>query len=76
MHMHALSIFQLQKIYVVLDEPDGVAGVAAMRTSEPSLSEQILQYESTGECVVFTRCRYINCASIHMVRFLSSAELR
>ena len=37
---------------MVLDEPDGVVGVAAMRTSEPSLSEQILQYESTGECVV------------------------
>ena len=60
MRMHALvsdAIFQLQKIYVVLDEPDGVVGVAAMRTSEPSLSEQILQYESTGECVVFLRCR-------------------
>ena len=27
-----------------------MAGVAAMKTSEPSLSEQILQYESTGEC--------------------------
>ena len=35
---------------MALDEPDGVAGVAVMRTSEPSLSEQILQYESTGEC--------------------------
>ena len=60
MRMHALvsdAIFQLQKIYVALDESDGVAGVAAMRTSEPSLSEQILQYESTGECVVFLRCR-------------------
>jgi len=59
--VHALilsdAIFKLQMIYVVLDEPDGVAGVAAMRTSEPSLSEQILQYESTGECVVFLRCR-------------------
>ena len=60
MRMHALvsdAIFQLQKIYVVLDEPDGEVGVAAMRTSKPSLSEQILQYESTGECVVFLRCR-------------------
>lgn len=38
----------LQKIYVALDEPDGVAGVAAVRTAEPSLTELILQYESTG----------------------------
>jgi len=37
-----------QRIYVALDEPDGVAGVAAVRTTEASLNEQILQYESTG----------------------------
>ena len=38
-----------QKIYVALDEPDGVAGVAAVRTTEATLNEQILQYESTGD---------------------------
>ena len=37
-----------QRIYVALDEPDGVAGVAAVRTTEATLNEQILQYESTG----------------------------
>ena len=47
------SMFQFnwvlpQRIYVALDEPDGVAGVAAVRTTEASLNEQILQYESTG----------------------------
>lgn len=31
-----------------MDEPDGVAGAAAIRNEEPSLQEQILQYESTG----------------------------
>ena len=47
------SMFQFnwvlpQRIYVALDEPDGVAGVAAVRTTEATLNEQILQYESTG----------------------------
>ncbi len=37
-----------QRIYVALDEPDGVAGVAAVRTPVVSLEEQTLQYESTG----------------------------
>ena len=41
-------MFLSQKIYVALDEPDGVAGVAAVRTTEATLNEQILQYESTG----------------------------
>ena len=31
-----------------MDEPDGVTGAAAIRIEEPSLQEQILQYESTG----------------------------
>ena len=31
-----------------MDEPDGVAGAAAIRNEDPSLQEQILQYESTG----------------------------
>ena len=43
-------MFILQKIYVALDDADGVAGVAAVRSTEPTLSEHILEYESTGEC--------------------------
>ncbi|XP_033634079.1 serine/threonine-protein kinase ATR-like [Asterias rubens] len=38
----------LQKLYVVLDEPDGVRGVSAIRQEEPSLHEQILNHESIG----------------------------
>ncbi|XP_076061506.1 serine/threonine-protein kinase atr-like isoform X2 [Oratosquilla oratoria] len=38
----------LQRIYVALDEPDCVAGVAAIRQEEPSLWEQLIQHESTG----------------------------
>ncbi|RXG73565.1 Serine/threonine-protein kinase ATR [Armadillidium vulgare] len=38
----------LQSIYVELGEPDGVAGVAAIRQEEPSLKEQIIEYEATG----------------------------
>ena len=37
-----------QQIYDALNDSDGVAGVAAIRASESSLQEQILQYESTG----------------------------
>ena len=35
-------------MYVALDEPDGVAGVAAVRNSEPSIQEEIIEFESTG----------------------------
>lgn len=38
----------LQKLYVALDEPDGVAGVCAIRDHEPSLEENITAYEATG----------------------------
>ncbi|KAK4311357.1 hypothetical protein Pmani_017133 [Petrolisthes manimaculis] len=34
----------LQCIYVSLDEPDGVAGVAAVRQDEPTLDQQVIQY--------------------------------
>ena len=47
-HTHSLPCI-LQKVYVAIDEPDGVAGVAAVRTAQLSLNEQILQYESTGK---------------------------
>ncbi|XP_050687762.1 serine/threonine-protein kinase ATR-like isoform X2 [Eriocheir sinensis] len=42
-HLHFL-----QCIYVSLDEPDGVAGVAAIRREDPSLEEQVIQHEATG----------------------------
>ncbi len=38
----------LQKLYVAMDEPDGVAGVCAIRDQEPSLEEKITAYEATG----------------------------
>ncbi|KAK4290974.1 hypothetical protein Pmani_036168 [Petrolisthes manimaculis] len=34
----------LQCIYVSLDEPDGVAGVVAVRQDEPTLDQQVIQY--------------------------------
>ncbi|EDO46300.1 predicted protein, partial [Nematostella vectensis] len=39
----------LQSIYVALDEPDGVVGVAAIRTKKATLHEQILEHESAGQ---------------------------
>ncbi|KAJ8029668.1 Serine/threonine-protein kinase ATR [Holothuria leucospilota] len=39
----------LKKVYVALDEPDGVLGVSATRQEKPSLSDQILDHESTGK---------------------------
>lgn len=41
--------FVLQRIYVSLDEPDGVAGVAAIRQEDPSLDEQVIQHVATGD---------------------------
>ncbi|XP_047501891.1 serine/threonine-protein kinase ATR-like [Penaeus chinensis] len=38
----------MQRIYVSLDEPDGVAGVAAIRQEDPSLDEQVIQHVATG----------------------------
>ncbi|XP_060075850.1 serine/threonine-protein kinase ATR-like, partial [Ylistrum balloti] len=38
----------MQKLYVALDEPDGVLGVAAIRLA-PTLTEQILIHESQGQ---------------------------
>ena len=39
----------MQKLYIALDEPDGVAGVAASRKHQPTLHEQILDHKSSGE---------------------------
>ena len=39
----------VQKLYVALDEPDGVAGISAIRQTQPTLKDQILAYESIGQ---------------------------
>lgn len=39
----------LQRIYVALDEHDGVAGVAAIRQAQPTLVQQILAHQSIGQ---------------------------
>ncbi|XP_068737355.1 serine/threonine-protein kinase ATR-like isoform X2 [Montipora capricornis] len=39
----------MQKLYIALDEPDGVAGVAASRKHQPTLHEQILDHKSSGK---------------------------
>ncbi|XP_015779599.1 PREDICTED: serine/threonine-protein kinase ATR-like, partial [Acropora digitifera] len=39
----------MQKLYIALDEPDGVAGVAASRKQQPTLHEQILDHKSSGK---------------------------
>lgn len=41
--------FLLQKIYISLDDNDGVAGVAAKRKSGSALRELTLEYESVGK---------------------------
>ncbi|XP_012937158.1 serine/threonine-protein kinase ATR [Aplysia californica] len=38
----------MQRLYVSMDEPDGVLGVATVRMSQPTLMQQILMYESLG----------------------------
>lgn len=39
----------LQKIYYALDEPDGIAGIAATRTQIATLNEKIVEHESSGQ---------------------------
>ncbi|KAM9604545.1 LOW QUALITY PROTEIN: serine/threonine-protein kinase ATR [Trichechus inunguis] len=46
----------LQKLYAAMHEPDGVAGVSAIRKAEPSLKEQILEHESSGLLRDATAC--------------------
>ena len=43
--------FPLQKIYVELNDSDGVAGLAAVNVVDPTLAERILQYEISGKFV-------------------------
>uniref|UniRef100_A0A4W3HYM3 Serine/threonine-protein kinase ATR n=1 Tax=Callorhinchus milii TaxID=7868 RepID=A0A4W3HYM3_CALMI len=46
----------LQKLYAAMHEPDGVAGVSAIRKGEPSLREQIVEHESSGLLRDATAC--------------------
>ena len=39
----------LQKIYIALDEPDGVEGVNSIRKTTPSIMDQILAHEATNQ---------------------------
>ncbi|XP_059175094.1 serine/threonine-protein kinase ATR-like isoform X2 [Physella acuta] len=39
----------MQKLYVLMDEPDGVLGISAVRVSQPTLMQQILTHEALGE---------------------------
>ena len=53
MHHYSSGYFLfIQEVYVSLNDVDGVTGVAAIRQVEPSIREQILQFESTGEFVI------------------------
>jgi serine/threonine-protein kinase ATR len=51
----AEQVAQLQKIYSKLDEPDGLVGIATLRTST-SLQEQILDDESSGKWIEAMHC--------------------
>lgn len=46
----------IKKLYAAMHEPDGVAGVSAIRKAEPSLKEQILEHESIGLLRDATAC--------------------
>uniref|UniRef100_A0A4D5RS55 Serine/threonine-protein kinase ATR n=1 Tax=Ixodes scapularis TaxID=6945 RepID=A0A4D5RS55_IXOSC len=53
LHQHPASLQEhlrfLQKIYVALDEPDGIAGVAAVRNGRASLEDQIVEHQAMGK---------------------------
>lgn len=42
-------MFVLQKLYVSLDEPDGVIGITALKTTLSTVNEQIIAFESLGQ---------------------------
>jgi serine/threonine-protein kinase ATR len=49
------QVSYLQKIYSTLDEPDGLTGIATLRTST-SLQEQILDDEASGKWIEAMHC--------------------
>ena len=79
----------IQKLYIALDEPDGVAGVAASRKRQPTLHEQILDQKSSGMANNSPTCEFpvdceqsvflrlapcYFCISPRVLRILSRAE--
>lgn len=48
----------MQRLYVELDEPDGVQGVAAIRQAPPSLQERILTFSGRVGCQVELQACY------------------
>nr|XP_033814332.1 serine/threonine-protein kinase ATR isoform X1 [Geotrypetes seraphini] len=66
----------LQKLYAAMHEPDGVAGVSAIRKAEPSLKEQILEHESIGLLRDATACydRAIQLESDQILHYYGVVE--
>eukprot|EP00731_Ephydatia_muelleri_P024256 Em0016g527a len=46
----------LQRLYVSLNEADSIAGIAALKNSEPSLTDQITRHESEGNYRASAAC--------------------
>lgn len=74
----------LQKIYYTLDEPDGIAGIAATRNKTTSLREQIIEHESSGKNSMFDWLKITSSTHVlfqvmkiksHVRRFLSDSPL-
>ena len=75
MEVFVVNYYASQQIYDALGDSDGVAGVAAIRVSEPSLHEQILQYESTGNTDnMLLLCVWASCFShqVHSTMLLTA----
>ena len=51
-YLQQYTCLYIQKIYVELDDSDGVAGSAAVNTLDPTHAERILQYEISGMTTV------------------------
>lgn len=59
----------IQKLYIALDEPDGVAGVAASRKRQPTLHEQTLDQKNSGRANNFPTCEVtVDCEQIFFFR--------
>ena len=54
----------IQKLYIALDEPDGVAGVAASRKQQPTLHEQILDQKSSGKITLEYKSLYVRRGNV------------
>ena len=54
----------IQKLYIALDDPDGVAGVAASRKQQPTLHEQILDQKSSGKMTLEYKSFYVRRGNV------------